>query len=70
MAMQELKVRKIGNSYGVIFPKEMVNEKKLKENEVVLVNVAKRADLSKIFGSHKFSETGQKIKDELRKGWD
>ena len=30
--------------------------------------VAKRADISKIFGMAKFKKSGQKIKDDLRKG--
>ncbi|MEK6888415.1 MAG: hypothetical protein AABX14_05725 [Candidatus Aenigmatarchaeota archaeon] len=68
--MSELKVRKIGNSLGVIFPIEMVREKNLKVNERVFVNVAKKGDLSKLFGTLKFKESSQKIKDEMRKGWD
>ncbi|MFA4820314.1 MAG: hypothetical protein WC613_05150 [Candidatus Aenigmatarchaeota archaeon] len=68
--MSELKVRKIGNSLGVIFPNEMVKEKNLKVNESVFVNVAKKGDLSKLFGTMKFKESSQKIKDEMRKGWD
>ncbi|HIG97706.1 MAG TPA: hypothetical protein HA230_05180 [Candidatus Aenigmarchaeota archaeon] len=68
--MAELKVRKIGNSLGVIFPIEMVREKNLKENERVFVNVAKKGDLSKLFGTLKFKESSQKIKDDIRKGWD
>ena len=68
--MPELKVRKIGNSLGVIFPKELVKEKRLKENERVFVSVAKKGDLSKLFGTLKFKESSQKIKDDIRKGWD
>ena len=68
--MPELKVRRIGNSLGVIFPSELVKEKKLKENERVFVNVAKKGDLSKLFGSLKFKESAQQIKDEIRKGWE
>ncbi len=68
--MPELKVRKIGNSLGVIFPSELVKEKRLRENEKVFVNVAKKGDMSKIFGSLKFKESAQQIKDELRKGWE
>ena len=68
--MSELKVRKVGNSLGVIFPKEFVREKRIRENEIVFVNVVKRGDLSKLFGSLKFKESGQQIKDEMRKGWD
>ncbi len=68
--MPELKVRKIGNSLGVIFPGEMVKARNLKENEKVFVSVAKKGDLSKFFGSLKIKESGQKIKDEMRRGWE
>lgn len=67
--MAELKVRRIGNSLGVIFPNELVKEKKLKENEAVFVSVAKKGNLRKLFGSMKFKESAQDIKNELRKGW-
>ncbi len=67
--MPELRVRKIGNSLGVIFPKDLVKEKRLRENEKIFISVAKKGDLSKIFGSLKFKESAQEIKDELRKGW-
>ncbi len=68
--MPDLKIRKIGNSLGVIFPNEMIKERKLKENETVFVSVAKKADLRDMFGSLKIKESGQKIKDDMRKGWD
>lgn len=68
--MTELKVRKIGNSLGVIFPSDMVKSKNLKENEKIFVSVAKKGDLSKLFGSIKIKESGQHIKDDLRKGWE
>ena len=67
--MPELKVRKIGNSLGVIFPSELVKEKQIRENETVFVNVAKKGDLSRLFGSLKFRGSAQRIKDEMRKGW-
>ena len=67
--MPELKVRKIGNSLGVIFPKELVKEKRLKENEKIFVSVAKKGDLSKYFGMLKTKVDAQDVKNELRKGW-
>ncbi|MBI2233091.1 MAG: hypothetical protein HYU56_04175 [Candidatus Aenigmarchaeota archaeon] len=68
--MPDLKVRKIGNSLGVIFPSELVKEKKLRENETVFVSVAKKGDLSKLFGSLKgWKIDAQKVKDEARRDW-
>ncbi|MBI4895244.1 MAG: hypothetical protein HY831_01995 [Candidatus Aenigmarchaeota archaeon] len=68
--MQDMKIRKIGNSLGVIFPSDFVKERKLHENERVAVNVIKKGDLTKLFGSMKFKESAQKIKDDARRGWD
>lgn len=65
----EVVVRKLGNSMGVIFPKELVVEKHIKEREKVLVEVVKEADLSKIFGTLKRKVSGQEFKDLVRKGW-
>ncbi|WP_263382816.1 AbrB/MazE/SpoVT family DNA-binding domain-containing protein [Granulicella arctica] len=33
----ELKIRKIGNGYGVLFPKQLMEEMKVTENSVVQV---------------------------------
>jgi antitoxin component of MazEF toxin-antitoxin module len=33
----ELKIRKIGNGYGVLFPKQLMEEMKVTENSVVHV---------------------------------
>ncbi len=68
--MPDMKVRKIGNSLGVIFPSDFVKERKLRENEKVFISVAKKGDLTKLFGTLKFKESSQKIKDEARRGWD
>lgn len=68
--MPDMKVRKIGNSLGVIFPSDFVKDRKLHENDNVFVNVVKKGDLSKLFGTLKFKENTQKLKDEARRGWD
>ena len=38
----KVKVRKVGTSFGVLIPKEIVEEQKIKENEIVEVAVLKR----------------------------
>ncbi|MBU2099811.1 AbrB/MazE/SpoVT family DNA-binding domain-containing protein [Candidatus Micrarchaeota archaeon] len=62
-------IKKWGNSFGVIFPKEFVSKEKLKINQKVMVEVVKEADLRDVFGSLKTKKSGQKFKDEVRKGW-
>jgi hypothetical protein len=62
-------VRKIGNSVGVVFPKEYARSKELKVNERVRVNVVREADFSDVYGALKTGKSAQKFKDEAREGW-
>ena len=66
----EVKIKKWGNSMGVILPKELVKEKKLKKNQKILIQIVENADLSDIFGSLKFKKSAQELKDAAREGWD
>ncbi len=67
----EVTVKKWGNSKGAIFPKEFLEEKGIRENDKVLIEVVKKADFSRLFGSLKGTRmTGQQFKDMVRKGWD
>jgi antitoxin component of MazEF toxin-antitoxin module len=66
----EIMLRKWGNSLGGVFPKSFVEEKGLKPNETILVEVVKKADLSAIFGSLKLKGSAQAMKDEARRGWE
>ncbi|MDD5163305.1 MAG: hypothetical protein PHD95_03800 [Candidatus ainarchaeum sp.] len=45
MRVFESKVRQVGTSLGVLIPKEIANEGKIKENEIVQVAIIKK-DLS------------------------
>lgn len=65
----EVLIKKWGNSVGVILPKALVEKQGLKENEKVLVEVVKEANLEHLFGSLKRKMTGQEFKDVVRKGW-
>jgi antitoxin component of MazEF toxin-antitoxin module len=62
-------VRRIGNSVGVIFPREYARSMDLKVDEKVRVNVVREADFSDVYGSLKTKKTAQKFKDEAREGW-
>ncbi|MFZ2456854.1 MAG: hypothetical protein WAX07_10300 [Candidatus Altiarchaeia archaeon] len=62
-------VRKIGNSVGVVFPKEYAKSMNLKVNEKVRLNVVREADFSDIYGLLKAKKSAQKFKDEARAGW-
>lgn len=63
------RIRRIGNSLGIIIPREEVNRKKLKEGDLVEVEVLRRVSMKEMFGSIKFRKTAQEMKNELRKEW-
>ncbi|MFH0863398.1 MAG: hypothetical protein V1875_10295 [Candidatus Altiarchaeota archaeon] len=65
----EVFVRKWGNSYGVVFPRDYVKQKGIEVNEKILVDVVREANLGGVFGTLKSSISGQDFKDEVRKGW-
>ena len=71
----EVKVKKWGNSMGIILPRELVEKNKLEENDKIIIEVVKKADLRHLFGSLKRKTndktriTGQEFKDIVREGW-
>jgi len=66
----EVTVKKWGNSFGIVLPKEVVERENLRENRRIIINIIKQADLSDIFGLVKARKmSGQKMKDLSRKEW-
>lgn len=65
----EVEVRKWGNSMGVILPKKLVTARGLKQHDRILIDVVRKADLTKFFGSFRTEKSGQQFKDMVRKGW-
>lgn len=66
----EVEIKKWGNSIGIILPKSIICEKGLRESDKIVINIVKKADLSKSFGSIKRKMSGQEFKDMVRKGWE
>ena len=62
-------VKKWGNSMGVILPRGLIERTGLKENDKVLVDVVKEANLGNLFGTLKRKMPGQSFKDMVREGW-
>ena len=64
----QVRVKRWGNSFGIVLPKEFVERERLKENEKISINLIKEVDLSDIFGSlkGKIKMTAQQFKDEIR----
>ena len=63
------KLKRWGNSYGVVVPKEVVEKERLKEGEEVEISVRKASDIKHLFGRYPFKDL-QFEKEEMRKGWE
>jgi len=71
MTLIETKVKRWGNSLGIIIPSQTVEKRKIKENDrinVIIVNDSAKA-LSETFGigKGKIKKSGQEFKDEARR---
>jgi len=65
----EVEIKKWGNSIGIILPKSLIHEEGLKEKDKIIINIVRKADLSKTFGKEKRTISGQEFKDSVRQGW-
>ena len=57
----------------MIIPKEVVEAKKIRENDEIIIEVVKTPLIaSEVFGMlrGKIKKSGQEIKDEMRRGWE
>ena len=64
----EVTIKKWGNSFGMVLPKEFITRENLEENKKILINIVKEADLTDIFGLIKKRKmSGQKMKNLSRK---
>ena len=71
MTVIETKIKRWGNSFGIIIPSETIATKKIKENQnigVIILEDSKKV-LEETFGSlkNKLKKSSQEIKDELRR---
>jgi antitoxin component of MazEF toxin-antitoxin module len=67
--MSKSKLRRWGNSLGVIVPKEIVDQEGLKEGEIVEISVRKVSDIKHLFGKYPFKDL-QLQKQKMKAGWD
>ena len=66
----QTKVRKWGNSIGIVIPKEIADQERLNEGEEIVIELKSKQDISDVFGLLKdWKKDTQKIKNELKKGW-
>jgi len=61
------KTRKWGSSLGIVIPKDIVKELKLRENQDVIVDIKPKDNpLRELFGSGKFSKPTEQLLKEIR----
>ena len=59
------KIRKWGNSYGIVIPKNFLKDKKMRENEEVDVILIKKGNvLRETFGTIKFKKSTKQMMKE------
>ena len=63
-------VKKWGNSLGLIIPNKIAREENIKPEDEVIVDIKKRQNIMKLFGSLKLKRSSQEMKDEARQGWE
>ena len=62
------KTRTWGNSLGVVIPKEMVEEMRLRPEEEIILEVRKKENpLKELWGAFKFKKDPHKLIKEVRK---
>ena len=68
--MPTTRIRKSGNSNVIVLPPEYMEQRNLKNGQIVQYEVSSKAGLQKLFGRGKnLKIDAQKAKDELRKEW-
>jgi len=63
------KIRKWGNSFGVLVPKDLIEKENFKLNEEVVVKLEKKKDISKVFGILKTKRSTEDLMREIREGY-
>jgi len=67
----ETVAKRWGSSIGIILPKAIIEENKIRENDKIIVEIKKKALAGELFGKFpNWKKSTQEIKDEMRKGWE
>ena len=70
MLFRSTQIKEWGHSLGLIVPSEIVKQENLKVNDDIIIDIRKKTDVMKLFGSLKLKRSSQEMKDEARRGWD
>jgi antitoxin component of MazEF toxin-antitoxin module len=66
----EGKLKRWGNSYGVLISKEEVSKKNIREGETILIDIQKKQDLMQLFGFCKSKRSMKEIMADIKEGYD
>ena len=65
------RARRWGSSLAVILPKSLVESRKIRENDEIVIELKKMPLAGEFFGKFpQWKKSAQKIKDEIRERWD
>ena len=64
------KIRRWGNSFGILIPKDFIKKRNFSENENVLVDLKKKKNLQELFGICSFKRPVKEIMREIKDGYD
>ena len=70
MAKAKTKIRKWGDSIGVVIPSDLAKDMGFRVGDEVEIELRKSKDIMDLFGKAKFGGIDtQKLKDQTRAGW-
>ncbi len=60
------RLRKWGNSFGIVIPQKAIEQSSAKEgDEVTILFKKEKPNLHKLFGAHKFSKPTEELMNEM-----
>ncbi len=69
--MVYVRIKKWGNSLGITLPVDIIRNKGIVENEILEIEIKKKNEpLKRLFGTLSRKMPAQKLKDEIRAGWE
>jgi len=67
----EVKIKRWGNSIGVVIPNEIVERLNLKPEEEIIIEIEKKNNILKeMFGKAKFKKSSKKMVGDFRKDFE
>ncbi|MBS3077306.1 hypothetical protein J4233_03460 [Candidatus Pacearchaeota archaeon] len=64
----EVRLKKWGNSIGIVIPNETIERLSLKPEEQIVIEISKKENvLKEMFGKARFKKSARKVIDDFRK---